>query len=191
MHRLAWIGPGDRVERHRIPITGPAATLSALAAVKEPRLEQAILAADRLDLIDPEALRRDLDARPGRPGNPRIRLLLDRHTYTQTDSVLERWFLRLVDETGLPRPETQLDLNGFRVDFFWPQFGLVVETDGLRYHRTAAQQTRDLQREQAHAAAGLRYLRFSYAQIRYERDKVKRTLLQTIQSGKGEGFAPP
>jgi very-short-patch-repair endonuclease len=28
------------------------------------------------------------------------------------------------------------DVNGFKVDFFWPELGLVVETDGWRYHRT-------------------------------------------------------
>ena len=33
-------------------------------------------------------------------------------------------------------------VNGFRVDFYWPDLGLVVETDGLRYHRTPAQQAR-------------------------------------------------
>ena len=44
---------------------------------------------------------------------------------------------------GLPKPLTQQWLHGFRVDFYWPELGLVVETDGLRYHRTAAQQARD------------------------------------------------
>ena len=36
---------------------------------------------------------------------------------------------------------------------------LVVETDGLRYHRTPAQQSRDRRRDQAHTAAGLTPLR--------------------------------
>jgi very-short-patch-repair endonuclease len=38
---------------------------------------------------------------------------------------------------------------------------LVVETDGLRYHRTAEEQTRDHLRDQAHTAAGLAGLRFT------------------------------
>jgi len=63
-------------------------------------------------------------------------------------------------------PRTQAWVNGFRVDFHWPELGLVVETDGLRYHRTAIQQARDLKREQVHAAAGLETLRFSAAQVR-------------------------
>jgi very-short-patch-repair endonuclease len=67
-------------------------------------------------------------------------------------------------------------VNGFRVDFFWPELGLVVETDGLRYHRTPAQQARDRIRDQAHAAAGLVPLRFTYAQVAFEAAHVKRVL---------------
>jgi very-short-patch-repair endonuclease len=67
-------------------------------------------------------------------------------------------------------------VNGFRVDFYWPQLGLVVETDGLRYHRTPAQQARDRRRDQVHAAAGLTTLRFTAAQVRFERDVVGSTL---------------
>ena len=51
-----------------------------------------------------------------------------------------------------------------------------METDGLRYHRTAAQQTKDRLRDQTHAAAGLTALRFSHAQVRYSPEHVERTL---------------
>jgi very-short-patch-repair endonuclease len=59
-------------------------------------------------------------------------------------------------------------VNGFRVGFYWPGLGLVVETDGLRYHRTPTQQARDRLRDQRHAAAGLTALRFTHAQVAYE-----------------------
>jgi hypothetical protein len=36
--------------------------------------------------------------------------------------------------------EPQQRLGRHRVDFFWPDFGFVVETDSLRHHRTAAEQ---------------------------------------------------
>jgi very-short-patch-repair endonuclease len=102
--------------------------------------------------------------------------VLDRDTFRLTDSPLELRFLRLVRKTGLPPPETQAWVNGFRVDFYWPRLGLIVETDGLRYHRTAAQQAKDRRRDQVHAAAGLRTLRFSAAQVRFEPDHVRETL---------------
>ncbi|HSR22622.1 MAG TPA: DUF559 domain-containing protein, partial [Candidatus Eisenbacteria bacterium] len=66
--------------------------------------------------------------------------------------------------------------NGFRVDFHWPELALVVETDGLRYHRTPAQQARDRLRDQAHASAGLVALRFTHAQVAFEPARVVEVL---------------
>jgi very-short-patch-repair endonuclease len=67
-------------------------------------------------------------------------------------------------------------VNGFKVDFHWPDLGLVVETDGLRYPRTPAQQARDRLRDQAHAAAGLICLRFTRAQVMFDPGHVQATL---------------
>ena len=77
-------------------------------------------------------------------------------------------------------PLTQQRLNGFRVDFFWPDLKLVVETDGLRYHRTPSQQARDRLRDQAHLAAGFTPLRFTHAQVRFEAGYVRFTLLAVV-----------
>ena len=102
--------------------------------------------------------------------------MLDRRTFQVTDSRLEQMFLPIVRQAGLPRPLTQQRVNGFRVDFHWPYLGLVVETDGLRYHRTPQQQSADRRRDQAHVAAGLTVLRFSHAQVKFEPGQVLRTL---------------
>jgi very-short-patch-repair endonuclease len=160
-----------------IPVMDPVTTLIDLATrLSLGALESAINAADRLDVIDPEALREAVDQRAGAPGVGILRKTLDRRTFTLTDSELERRFRPIARAAGLPRPETQVRLNGYRVDFYWPNLGLVVETDGLRYHRTPAQQTVDRERDQAHTAAGLVPLRFTHAQIRYEAARVQHTL---------------
>jgi very-short-patch-repair endonuclease len=67
-------------------------------------------------------------------------------------------------------------VNGFKVDFHWPDLGLVVETDGLRFHRTPAEQARDRVRDQRHTAAGLTPLRFTRAQVRFEPGYVGETV---------------
>src|SRR5262249_55095036 len=121
-------------------------------------------------------LRRGLEEIRGQPGVRTLSRLLDRQVYRLTDSELERRFLRLVRNLGLPAPKTGVGLHGFRVDFFRPDLGLVVETDGLRYHRTPAQQARDRKRDQAHTAAGLTALRFTHAQVRFEPEEVRATL---------------
>jgi very-short-patch-repair endonuclease len=176
VHRRLDLGPRHRRRIDGIPVTDVVSTLVDLAScLADWQLERAINEADRLDLIDPEGLRAALEPLPRRPGLARLRARLDRHTFT--DSGLERRFLRLAQATNLPPPETQVTVNGYRVDFLWRELGLVVETDGLRYHRTPAQQARDRRRDQAHAAAGLTTLRFAEAQIRDEPERVRATLV--------------
>jgi very-short-patch-repair endonuclease len=177
VHRRARFGAGDVVRRHGIPVTTPVRTLVDLATrLNRDQLEGAINEADKRDLVDPEALRASLDGLARQPGVRVLREVLDRRTFTMTDTQLERLFLPIARRAGLARPETQRWLNGFRVDFYWPDLGLVVETDGLRYHRTPAEQARDRVRDQAHAAAGLTPLRFTRAQVRFEASHVCATL---------------
>jgi very-short-patch-repair endonuclease len=93
-----------------------------------------------------------------------------------TDTGLERKFLSIVRDAGLPLPKTQAWVNGYRVDFHWPDLGLVVETDGWAHHRTPGEQATDHRRDQAHTKAGLTTLRFAEKQVRHEPRHVKATL---------------
>ncbi len=137
--------------------------------------------ADKRDLVDPETLRSTLEEMKGQHGVAALRRVLDPRTFVLTDSELERRFIPIARAAGLSAPETGRMLNGFRVDFYWPELGLVVETDGLRYHRTPAQQTRDRRRDQVHTASGLTALRFTHAQVRFERAHVRTTLRQVAR----------
>jgi very-short-patch-repair endonuclease len=172
----------DVTVREGIPVTGPVQTLVDLAGMLDQQaLERAVNEADRLDLVDPVTLLRSLDHHQGRRGVGILRAMLDDEAFRLTDSELERSFLRLVREAGLPVPRTGTWLNGFKVDFHWPELGLVVETDGLRYHRTPSQQRRDRERDQAHAVAGLTTLRFTYAQVHSDPELVLRTLRHIVR----------
>jgi very-short-patch-repair endonuclease len=179
VHRRVGLAAEDRRLMDGIPATTPVATLVDFASCStDGQLERAINEADRLDLVDPELLRGAIDELSRRPGLARLRKLLDRQTFT--DSGLERRFLSLARSAGLPSPQTQAFVNGFRVDFYWPRIGLVVETDGLRYHRTPGQQASDRRRDQAHTAAGLTTLRFAEGQIRFESRRVAATLTSVV-----------
>jgi very-short-patch-repair endonuclease/predicted transcriptional regulator of viral defense system len=180
LHRRTALAARDFTRRLGIPVTSPLCTLVDLAD-RLPRdpLEAAVIEADKRGLVDPDQLRRALDAIRPRPGVALLREVLDRETLALTDSELERRFLPLVRRVGLSPPLTQQMVNGFRVDFHWPQLGLIVETDGLTYHRTPAQQARDRVRDQAHTAAGLTTLRFTHAQVAYQADRVE-SVLRTV-----------
>lgn len=170
------------MRRNGIPVTRPARTLVDLATVLRPNaLERAVNEADKYDLIDPEALREALERFAGEPGVRTLRTLLDRHTFCLSDSDLEILFRPSAKAAGLPQPLTKAMVNGYEVDFFWPDLGLVVETDGLRYHRTASEQTRDRRRDQAHVATGLTTLRFTHWQVKHEPKHVRKVLRQTAK----------
>ncbi len=162
----------------RLPLTRPAQTLLDLApAVPPEELARASNEADRLGLVDHRELLALLESSPGRRGAREFRALLGS---TRTDSDLERLFLALVARQGLPRPLTQHVIEGLRVDFYWPDLGLVVETDGLTYHRTPSQQAADRLRDQILVVAGITVLRFTNAQVRREPVTTGATLAQVV-----------
>lgn len=172
-----------KAEVDRIPVTGPAVTLVDFASCSPVgELEAAINEADHRRLIDPETLRAVLDLLPGRPGLVKLRHLLDVSIHTLTTTQLEHQFLPLVERSGLPQPTTQRYLGGHRVDFYWSGLGLVVETDSLRYHRTAFKQSADKRRDNRHARSGLVTLRFTHRDISFAQSYVLAELRATARS---------
>lgn len=181
IHRRPSLNPErDLTTEYGIPATTPIQTLVDMTLpLDRPGVERMINEADKYNLTNPPQLRKALEGRAGEPGVARLRDILDRRTFRLTKEELERRFLPLARRVGLPPPLTGKIVNGFEVDFYWPELGLVVETDGLRYHRTPAEQARDRLRDQAHTAAGLTQLRFTHEQVRYEPEYVMRILAQT------------
>jgi very-short-patch-repair endonuclease len=175
------LAPADILIRDDIPLASPARTLVDLATELDPiALERAVNNADKRDLVDPEALRDGLARFAGQPGVRPLRLLLDKLFFRLSDSDLEIYFRRIVRSAKLPIPLTKQRVNKFEVDFFWPDLGLVVETDGLRYHRTPSAQLRDARRDRAHVMAGMTPLRFTHYEVRYEPGRVRAELVKTV-----------
>ncbi|HET7417593.1 MAG TPA: DUF559 domain-containing protein [Solirubrobacterales bacterium] len=168
-------------QRDDIPVTSPIQTLLDLATELDAvPLERAVNDADKRGLVNPEELRNELDRFRGQPGVQPLRHLLDRLFFQLSDSDLEIYFRRIVRAAKLEMPLSKQWVNDFEVDFFWPQLGLIVETDGLRYHRTPSAQTRDARRDRAHIMAGMTPLRFTHYEVRYEPGRVRTALTKTI-----------
>ncbi|HET7590906.1 MAG TPA: type IV toxin-antitoxin system AbiEi family antitoxin domain-containing protein [Solirubrobacterales bacterium] len=187
-HRRAMLGPAEVTEHEGIPLTAPIRTLIDQATRLAPaRLERAVNEADKLERVRADALYAALDDHGGEPGVGPLRKLLDPLHFRLSDSELEQAMRPLAKGAGLPTPETKAWVNEYEVDFFWPELGIVVEADGLRYHRTASQQRRGLERDQAHLAAGLWALRFSHWQIAREPAYVRRVLRQVATRTRASG----
>jgi uncharacterized protein DUF559 len=169
-------------------LTRPTLTIIDLAArLTDDEVEAMIGEADRLSLTQPDQLRDELGSYRGWNGVAKVRKVLDRRTFVLTHTRLERLFLPIVAAAGLPLPQGQVRQGRTRVDFHWPELGLVVETDGLTYHRTAAKQSEDLRRDHDNIAAGRTPLRFSHQQVRYEPEYVREKLAAVARRLKPAG----
>jgi predicted transcriptional regulator of viral defense system len=156
-HRPKIYGPQDRWVFDGIPCTTVARTLVDLGAVlRLQQLERAVEQAELLRLLDVKAIT-DVLARISRPRgvrNLRRCLGAERLDASLTQSNLERRFLRLCVDAGLPRPTLQHPIEyapgaWHKVDFAWPDRRLAVEIDGGAVHttRTAARRDRHLDRQ--------------------------------------------
>jgi len=181
VHRRTEEALGDVAIHEGIPLTSPVRTLIDQATRLRPlQLERAVNEADKLDRVRADTLHASLDDHRGQPGVKPLRKLLDPLTFRLSDSELEQLMRPLAHAAGLPTPQTKAWVNGYEVDFFWPELGIVVETDGLKYHRTASQQKRGLKRDQTHLAAGMWPLRFSHWQVKHEPAHVRRILRSAV-----------
>ncbi|MGN6169367.1 MAG: endonuclease domain-containing protein [Solirubrobacteraceae bacterium] len=103
-----------------------------------------------------------------------MRTLLERRTHeTITQSEAERLFLALVRQAGLPVPETQVRIAGYRVDFLWRQERVVFEIDGYRFHTSRSAFDRDRRKDLALKQA-------RYDPNRVSRDQVKHQPLLVV-----------
>ena len=175
---------GIRATHDGIPVTTPSRTLLDLAGVLSPRrLERAVETADRHDLLDVAELARLIESSRGRKGTGRLTSVLARlRPVPQTRSELERRFLRLCDDAGLPRPAVNVPVTGFEVDFLWPGARLVVEVDGFEWHRDRAAFERDRRRDARLQLAGYRVVRVTYRRLVEEPGSVISDLLALLGS---------
>jgi hypothetical protein len=109
-HRSATLTSRDLAEIRGIPITAPARTIIDLARTLRGRaLEQIIDAADQRGLVDFTDLRRANSAA--------LKAVLQNYSAAPTRSELEEAFLRLCDDHGLARPETNTSIEGIEGRF--------------------------------------------------------------------------
>jgi Protein of unknown function (DUF559) len=168
VHRTRNMQGEDRKVRERIPVTSVARTLIDLAEVLRPaQLERALEEAERLRLFDLRAIEKRCRGRRGlRP----LRALLAEAgvTAAPTRSELERRFLALCREEGLPVPAVNLFVAGFEVDVIWAEQRLVVELDGYAFHGNRAAFERDRVRDASLQLAGYRVLRVTHRRLEWE-----------------------
>jgi hypothetical protein len=160
--------PESHVTVHRgIPVTTPIRTLLDLAAVLSTgALARAFEQAQVLLHLPPAALAAEVLSRPRQRGNAKLRRILAGAVDPRdVRSVLELRFLRLCASYGIPRPDVNVKIGDWTLDFLWPDRGLVVETDGFDFHRTPAARRRDRLKDEFLRSIGLAVIRLTWADV--------------------------
>lgn len=143
LHRCPSLVPSLTTRRRSIPVTTPARTIADLKRVAS--------AAEHRRAIR-QAEMRSLDIGPGVEQDG-------------TRSELERRFLLLCRRHRLPPPEVNVRIAGLLVDFAWRDLGLIVETDGYKFHRGRGAFEDDRARDLRLRQVGFDVMRFSYRQV--------------------------
>ena len=164
----------DQESQWDLPITAPTRTLIDLARCTTPaKLTEALDGAIRDGLVGESFLhRRIADLRgPGRNGVRRLLEVIEGSEISRGGhSWLEREYLRLLGEHGLPKPRTQAVLSRrgdrlIRVDCRFEGTPVVVELLGYRWHRTVAQMSVDAERLNQLILDGFHPFQFTYRQV--------------------------
>jgi hypothetical protein len=158
IHRSRILTPRDMTRRHGIAVTTPARTIEDIRREVAPYLFR-------------RALRQAELAGHGVPHLARIK---------RTRSDLELLFLALCDDHGLPCPLVNHRVYGRRVDFFWPEQRLVVETDSWDYHRGSVAFEDDHDRDLELRAQGITTRRYTGDQLEAASDAVVADLRQVL-----------
>jgi very-short-patch-repair endonuclease len=142
VHRSRTLDVHQVTRRLNIPVTTPSRTLAdPRRLLPQPQFAAALRQAEFLRLpIDP-ALESD-----------------------RTRSELEARFLDLCRRHRLPKPEVNVRVGPFTVDFLWPSTGLVVEVDGWEIHGFEEDRVRD----RLLKLLGYDVVRFTWRQVEHE-----------------------
>src|SRR3954451_19577198 len=156
VHRVRSLHPDDVTFVDSIPVTSVARTLFDIARTETPRqLRYALDEAERLRLLDTRALQRfrcrALDA-----------ALAEMREPDNTNPGIERLFLEVIDAAGIPRPETNVFVEGHNVDAVWREQKLVVELDSRASHMTTRAFEEDRERDEKLQLAGYRVIRITW-----------------------------
>jgi Protein of unknown function (DUF559)/Transcriptional regulator, AbiEi antitoxin len=190
-HESQRLDASDVTELDGLPITRPLRTLLDLGL---------LYGVDRLEELLDDGLRRGWFSAPSarrrweqlggdlRPGGRVVRAVLDRKAAGErpVGSILETRFRQLVRRAGLPEPVPQYEIHDgdifiARVDFAYPELGVVIEVDGEERHTGRSPRNRDVQRDRRLSALGFHPLRFYWDEVHTDPESVARDIAVAIR----------
>jgi very-short-patch-repair endonuclease len=163
----------------RIPVTTVPRTLVDIAGdMSDDDLGQACHEAGVRFRTTPRHVDSVLARRPRTKGAANVRRIVNGDSPVIL-SKLEKRFLKLLREAGLPLPKTNRPAGGRYVDCRWPEHKLTVELDSYRYHSSRHAWERDRRREREAYARGDQFRRYTWRDV-FEEQKPMLTELRAL-----------
>jgi very-short-patch-repair endonuclease len=185
VHVTRSLDASEVTSHESIPCTSPARTLLDLAGVSSRRqLRRALERSLELRLFDGTAVHAALGRASGRRGARLLREVLAGMPLDEpapARSEIERRFVDLVRDEGLPLPVVNGHVGVHQVDFHWPSHRLVVETDGRATHDTPHQFEEDRRRDLELTLAGRHVVRVGWRQLVHEPERVAALLASALR----------
>ena len=147
--------------------TLPRTLLDLAASLSAERLEKVIGRAERLGLFDLRPVEALLLRAGGHRGAGRLRRALAhyRDDPAFVRSELERRFLALIRSSDLPVPSTNIFVEGYEVDAYWPESRFAVELDSFEFHHTREAFESDRRRQEELKLAGVEMIRVTWQRL--------------------------
>jgi very-short-patch-repair endonuclease len=165
-------------------VTALPRTLLDLAAIlRFDWLERMVERSEDLGLFDLRAVEELLGRTVGHHGHGRLRRAIALYKPSSfTRSELEKRFLELCLEAGLPQPRMNYVEEGFELDCYWPEFRFAVELDVFETHGTRAAFERDRKRQEDLLLAGIEMTRVTGPRLQREPEEVIRRIRRLLSA---------
>ncbi len=167
-----------------IPVTTVARVfVDICGSIGNGQLKRLLHEANRMGLLRFDELQAAMGRARGKRGIGRLRAILDDWDpqTALTRNELENRFLALCRKHRLPAPLVNQIVAGYRVDFFWPQYGLIVEIDGGRDHNAPHGIERDKDRDAYLQLRGFMILRLTRGMVEREAGRSMRKVEDHIE----------
>ena len=154
----ADLARSDLARRDRIPVTSLSRTILDVAVTSRARtVRRHIQVAEDLQLFDLREMQDLLGRTKGHRGQAKVRAALELYDEKPvfTRSGLERRFLEVVREAGLPEPSMNFFVEGFEIDAYWADHRFGVELDVYETHGSRLSFEEDRERDDALLLAGI------------------------------------
>ncbi len=182
VHQIRTIDRREIVRHEGLWISTPARALFEMAqTLGRSELADAVGDGIAARVVKPAEVEAVLARNRGRRGAARLAAVIgDEDALAITRSRAERAFLKLIRDSGLPRPETNVKLGRYEPDFVWRQQRLIVELDSYGFHGGPAGFQHDHEKDLAYRTAGFDVLRPTRQHVVYESARVLVLVAQAL-----------